>query len=133
MEKELYRKPQFTFLHKTAGTFYVAGTRIPSSFPSYLFLSAGGRETLLLFHFTLIFSWKTVLFKAMKYRSKMTSRCLSLRAERVVVAERMARACCSLTSTERHSFSSFTSGKRERPVMRGLVCYNVNKMSNNNR
>lgn len=68
---------------------------------------------LLLFHLTLTFSWKTVLFKAMKYRSKMTSLCFSLRAERVVVADWMARACCSLTNTERHSFNSFTSRKQE--------------------
>lgn len=69
---------------------------------------------LLLFHLTLTFSWKTVLFKAMKYRSKMTSLCLSLRAERVVVADWIARACCSLTNTERHSFSSFTSRKQDK-------------------
>ncbi|KAK2509158.1 hypothetical protein MC885_004364 [Smutsia gigantea] len=49
--------------------------------------SPGGKQMLLLFHLTLTFSWKTALLKAMKYRSKMTSLCWSLRAERVVVAD----------------------------------------------
>lgn len=75
----------------------------------YLFLSTAGRGTLLLFHFTLTFSWRTALFKAMKYRSRITSLCFSLIAERAVVAVCVARVCCSFTSTWRHSFNSFTS------------------------
>lgn len=75
----------------------------------YLFLSTAGRGILLLFHLTLTFSWRTVLFNAMKYRSRITSLCFSLIAERAVVAVCVARVCCSFTSTWRHSFNSFTS------------------------
>lgn len=90
----------------------------------YLFLSTAGRGILLLFHLTLTFSWRTVLFNAMKYRSRITSLCFSLIAERAVVAVCVARACCSFTSTWRHSFNSFTSETRERYHFMGVhLCY----------
>lgn len=84
----------------------------------YLFLSAAGRG-ILLFHLTLTFSWRTVLFNAMKYRSRITSLCFSLIAERAVVAVCVARVCCSFTSTWRHSFNSFTSENQRRILFYG--------------